>query len=230
MKESPLWLRQRLLSVGLRPINNIVDITNFVLLEFGQPLHAFDADKITGKKVVIRKFPKGTKFTTLDEVERELNGEEVMICNTETPMCIGGVFGGLSSGVTSETKNVFIESAYFNPVSIRRTARYHGLQTDASFRFERGADPEITLYALKRAALMIRETAGGKISSEIVDAYPVKIETARITLTDSNLTRLIGQTINRDVVRSILTDLGIEVEEETKDEPWFSGFRHSKST
>jgi phenylalanyl-tRNA synthetase beta chain len=217
VKESPAWLKNRLSSIGLRPINNIVDITNFVLFEFGQPLHAFDADKISGKKVVIRKFPKGTKFTTLDEVERELNGEEVMICNTENPMCIGGVFGGLSSGVTEETRNVFIESAYFNPVSIRRTARFHGLQTDASFRFERGADPENTLYALKRAAMMIREIAGGKISSEIVDVYPKQVPASTIKLSEANLNRLIGQTINRGVVSSILVDLGMVIEQETKE-------------
>ncbi len=173
---SPDWLQNRLRAVGLNPINNIVDISNFVLYELGQPLHAFDADEITGQCVVVRTLKEGTKFTTLDEVERSLSEDDLMICNTETGMCIAGVFGGIQSGVTGKTRNIFLESAYFDPVYIRRTSKRHGLNTDASFRFERGADPEMTLLALKRAAIMIREIAGGKISSDIVDEYPKKLE------------------------------------------------------
>ena len=169
--ESPAWLQHRLLSVGIRPVNNIVDITNYILMELGQPLHAFDADEIEGEKVVVKKLPDGTSFTTLDEVERKLSGNDLMICSTTKPMCIAGVFGGMNSGVTESTRNVFLESACFDPVSVRQTARLHGLQTDASFRFERGTDIGITVYALKRAAMMIQEIAGGKISSEIIDVY-----------------------------------------------------------
>ncbi len=213
--ESPAWLKKRLLSIGLRPINNIVDITNFVLMELGQPLHAFDADKIEGGKVVVKKFKSETAFTTLDEVSRTLTPADLMICSETGPMCIAGVFGGLHSGVTGETKNIFLESACFNPVSIRKTARHHGLQTDASFRFERGTDIEMTLTALKRAALLIGDIAGGEISSELVDIYPHPRPKMKVALTFRNLNRLIGKEIPTDVVKSILTDLGITIEHES---------------
>ncbi|MEI6889749.1 MAG: phenylalanine--tRNA ligase subunit beta [Bacteroidales bacterium] len=209
--ESPAWLKNRLLAVGLRPINNIVDITNFILMELGQPLHAFDASRIEGNKVVVKKYPKGTRFTTLDGTERELGNDDLMICSGSEPMCIAGVFGGISSGVTSETTSVFLESAYFDPVHIRKTARYHGLSTDASFRFERGADYNITVYAIKRAAMLIKEIAGGQISSPVVDIYPRQIEQARVILPWFNLDRLIGKALNRMVVVNILEDLGMEV-------------------
>ena len=164
VKESPDWLKNRLEAVGLTPINNVVDITNYVQYEIGQPLHAFDADMVTGNKVIIRNLPEKSPFVTLDENERKLSARDLMICNEQEGMCIAGVFGGIKSGVTSKTRNIFLESAYFNPVSIRKTAKRHGLNTDASYRFERGADPEITDWALKRAALLIRDLAGGKIS------------------------------------------------------------------
>ena len=170
--ESPEWLKTRLRSIGLNPINNVVDITNFVQHEIGQPLHAFDADKVTGKKVIIKNLPDKTRFVTLDGMERSLSHRDLMICNEEEGMCIAGVFGGIKSGVTAETKNIFLESAYFNPVSIRKSSKRHSLQTDASFRFERGTDPNITIWALKRAAMLMKELAGGKISSEIMDVYP----------------------------------------------------------
>jgi phenylalanyl-tRNA synthetase beta chain len=207
--ESPDWIKNRLTSIGLRPINNIVDITNFVLMELGQPLHAFDADCIAGNKVIVKKYPGGTKFLTLDNIERELSENDLMICNGEEPMCIAGVFGGAKSGVTAETTSVFLESAYFDPRHIRKSSKFHGLQTDASFRFERGTNPDITVYALKRAAMMIREIAGGEISSEIVDVYPTPLLPGIVTLSYRNLDRLIGKKINHDVVKSILLDLGI---------------------
>jgi phenylalanyl-tRNA synthetase beta chain len=209
--ESPSWLKNRLLSIGLRPINNIVDITNFILMELGQPLHAFDAGQIAGKKVMVKKYPSGTRFTTLDNTERELGNDDLMICSESEPMCIAGVFGGIKSGVTSETTSVFLESACFDPVHIRKTARSHGLSTDASFRFERGTDVNITVYAIKRAALLIREIAGGEISSSITDVYPKPVEPARVVLPWFNLDRLIGKTLNREVVKDILTDLGMQV-------------------
>ncbi|MCX6280985.1 MAG: phenylalanine--tRNA ligase subunit beta [Bacteroidetes bacterium] len=209
--ESPSWLKNRLNAIGVRPINNIVDVTNFILMELGQPLHAFDTDRITGKDVIVRKYPSGTKFTTLDDVERELGADDLMICSKTEPMCIAGVFGGLNSGVTSDTTSVFLESAYFDPVHIRRTARYHGLSTDASFRFERGADYNITVYAIQRAALLIKEVAGGEISSPVIDVYPKPIGPATVFLSWVNLDRLIGKTLNRQVVRDILTDIGMQV-------------------
>jgi phenylalanyl-tRNA synthetase beta chain len=173
IKESPNWLKNRISAIGLKPINNVVDITNFVQYEIGQPLHAFDADKIEGKKVIVRNLPDKSKFITLDEVERELSSRDLMICNEKEGMCIAGVFGGIKSGVTPLTRNIFLESAYFNPVAIRKTSKRHGLKTDASFRFERGADPNITSWALKRTAMLIKEIAGGQISSDIVDIYPI---------------------------------------------------------
>lgn len=207
--ESPEWLKNKLRAIGLNPINNVVDITNFVQHEVGQPLHAFDADKITGKKVFVRNLPDKSKFITLDSVERDLSEKDLMICNSDEGMCIAGVFGGIRSGVTSSTKNIFLESAYFNPVSIRKTSKRHTLKTDASFRFERGADPEITTWALKRASILIREIAGGSISSDIKDIYPVKINRAVIDLNFNNVNRLIGKVIDKEIIRRILSFLDI---------------------
>ncbi|MCD4773412.1 MAG: phenylalanine--tRNA ligase subunit beta, partial [Bacteroidales bacterium] len=216
VKESPDWLKNQLNSIEVRPINNIVDITNFVLFETGQPLHAFDADKIIGKKIIVKKYPKGTKFTTLDEIERELSDNDLMICNEKGGMCIAGVFGGMKSGVTEKTKNIFLESAYFDPTSVRKTSKHHGLQTDASFRFERGADPQITTYALKRAALLIKKITGGEISSDIVDFYPEKIEKWIINILYKNVDRLIGKEIDRTEIKNILQDLDIKIINETE--------------
>ncbi|GAB1858526.1 phenylalanine--tRNA ligase subunit beta [Flavobacteriaceae bacterium MHTCC 0001] len=209
--ESPDWLKYRLQAIGLSPINNVVDATNYVLHELGQPLHAFDANKIEGQKIEVKTLKKGTKFTTLDGVERELNEEDLMICDAEKPMCIAGVFGGEESGVTNATKNIFLESAYFDPVSIRKTAKRHGLNTDASFRFERGIDPNITKYALKRAALLIKELAGGNITSDVIDIYPNKIEDFQVRLSFDNAKKIIGEDIPRETIKRILTSLDIKV-------------------
>ena len=214
---SPEWLQKRLRSIGLSPINNVVDVTNFVLHEVGQPLHAFDADKIEGKKVVVGTLPQDSPFTTLDDVERKLSSEDLMICNTTEGMCIAGVFGGNKSGVNEGTKNIFLESAYFNPVWIRKTAKRHGLSTDASFRYERGADPNITIWALKRAALLIKEVTGGDISSEIVDVYPNPVENFRVELSIDYTTKLIGKNIPKETIRQILTGLDIAIEAENDD-------------
>ncbi len=216
VKDSPAWLQKSLKSIGLKPINNIVDATNFVLHELGQPLHAFDADKILGNKVVVKKMPQATKFTTLDGIERELSSNDLMMCNANEGMCIAGVFGGLKSGISAETKNIFLESAYFNSVSIRKTSRLHGLKTDASFRFERGADPNITVYALKRAALLIKEIAGGKISSSVVDIYPKVIENFKIDFSYKNCERLIGKAFPKESIKNILRDLQIGIEQESE--------------
>ena len=213
---SPSWLQHRLKSIGLSPINNIVDITNYVLHELGQPLHAFDANKITGNKIEVKTCNAGTKFTTLDDVERVLHEDDLMICDAEKPMCIAGVFGGINSGVTEGTTSIFLESAYFNPVSVRKTAKRHGLNTDASFRFERGIDPNITEYALKRAALMIVEIAGGKISSDISDTYVNKINDFEVRLSFDNAKKLIGEEIPRETIKSILTSLEIKVNNVTE--------------
>ena len=211
---SPEWLKNRLAAVGLRSINNIVDISNYVLMEMGQPMHIFDADKITGKKVVVKCLPEGTPFVTLDGVERKLNGRNLMICNAEEPMCIAGVFGGLKSGVTEETTNIFLESAYFNPTSIRKTSKFHGLQTDASFRYERGADPNITLYALKRAALLVKELAGGTISSEIKDVVNGDFTPARVDLSFDYLNKVAGKVIDKTMAVNILKSLECNVVEQ----------------
>lgn len=216
--ESPEWLKNRLKAIGQNPINNVVDITNYVLHEVGQPLHAFDADKITGRKVIIRNLPDKSKFVTLDSVERTLSSRDLMICNTEEGMCIAGVFGGLGTGVTSATKNVFLESAYFNPVSIRKTSKRHGLKTDASFQFERGADPEVTTWALKRAIMLMKELAGGKISSEVIDVYPSKIDRAVVEVNYNNVNRLIGKKIESATVRRILALLDIKILSESGDD------------
>jgi phenylalanyl-tRNA synthetase beta chain len=215
--ESPEWLKNRLRAIGLNPINNVVDITNYVQNEIGQPLHAFDADRIAGKSVIIRNLPDKSKFVTLDSVERTLSARDLMICNEKEGMCIAGVFGGIKSGVTSATKNIFLESAYFNPVTIRKTSKRHGLKTDASFRFERGADPEITPWALKRAIMLIKEIAGGMISSEIVDIYNNPIKNTIIDVTYNNINRLIGKIIDPTVVKRILALLDIVIINETPD-------------
>lgn len=217
VKESPEWLKNRLLAIGIAPINNIVDITNYVLHETGQPLHAFDADQITGKKVVVKTLPQNTPFVTLDNKERKLQATDLMICNDQEGMCIAGVFGGIKSGITEKTKHVFLESAYFSPDYIRRTSLHHGLKTDASFRFERGTDPNLTVYALKRAALLIKELAGGEISSDIVDIYSNKISNRQILVKDKNVNRLIGKVIPRNEVTAILNRLDIEIIDSQND-------------
>ena len=215
--ESPEWLKNRLKAIGIRSINNIVDTTNYVLHELGQPMHAFDADKIKGNKVIVKKLEDKTKFKTLDEMEHELSSDDLMICNSESPMCIAGVFGGIESGVTSSTKNIFLESAYFNSTSVRKSSKRHNLKTDASFRYERGADPNITVYALKRAALLIKEIAGGEISSEIIDVYQKKIEKLKIPFSFAKCDRLIGKHIELTTIKTILTALGSEIEHEGND-------------
>ncbi|MNK08376.1 Phenylalanine--tRNA ligase beta subunit [compost metagenome] len=211
VKPSPVWLQNKLKAIGLTPKNNIVDVTNYVLHDLGQPLHAFDASKIKGNKVIVKTLPAGTKFTTLDDVERTLHEEDLMICDESGPMCIAGVFGGKASGVTEGTSSIFLESAYFNPVSVRKTAKRHGLSTDASFRFERGIDPTITEYALKRAALLIQETAGGEITSDIEDICPKKIEDHSVLLNFSNVTRTIGQELSKETIKKILVSLDIKI-------------------
>ncbi|MBP5134806.1 MAG: phenylalanine--tRNA ligase subunit beta [Paludibacteraceae bacterium] len=211
VKESPEWLQNALRIIGLRPINNVVDITNYVLHSFALPMHAFDLDKVAGGKIVVKKAAAGAKFVTLDGVERTLSAEDLMICNEKEPMCIAGVFGGLESGVTESTTSVFLEAAYFNPVSIRRTARRHGLNTDASFRYERGCDPNSTLYVLKYAAQLVKELAGGKVSSDIFDIYPKKIENNEVYITYQKINSLIGKEIPTEVVKSILAALEMQI-------------------
>ena len=210
VKPSPTWLQNRLKSIGLNPKNNIVDVTNYVLHELGQPLHAFDASKIHGK-IIVNTLASGTKFTTLDDVERSLHEEDLMICDEKGPLCIAGVFGGKNSGVSETTTSIFLESAYFNPVSIRKSAKRHQLNTDASFRFERGIDPTITEYALKRAALLIQEVAGGEITSEIVDIYPKKIADFPVVLNFNNVKKIIGQELPKETIKNILASLEIKV-------------------
>ncbi|GGB80990.1 phenylalanine--tRNA ligase beta subunit [Flavobacterium suaedae] len=211
VKPSPKWLQNRLKAIGLTPKNNIVDATNYVLHELGQPLHAFDAGKIRGNKVIVKRAVAGTKFTTLDEVERTLHEEDIVICDENGPMCIAGVLGGIKSGVNENTSAIFLESAYFNPVSIRKTAKRHGINTDASFRFERGIDQTITQYALKRAALLIQELAGGEITSDVVDFYPKKIEDHTVFLNLENLKRIVGQEIPVETIKKILVSLDIKL-------------------
>ncbi|MBE7176167.1 MAG: phenylalanine--tRNA ligase subunit beta [Mucilaginibacter polytrichastri] len=212
--ESPEWLRKRLLAIGLRPINNVVDATNYVLHELGQPLHAFDAAKISGDTVEVKTVAENTAFTTLDGVERKLADTDLMICDGEKPMCIAGVFGGAHSGVSETTTSIFLESAWFNPVSVRKTARRHGLHTDASFRFERGTDPDMVIPGLKRAALLICEIAGGRITSAITDIYPSPAQPFPVSVTFRNIQRLIGTEISKAEIRSILTGLGISIKNE----------------
>ncbi len=212
--ESPTWLQNRLRSIGQTPINNVVDITNFVLHETGQPLHAFDAAHITGNKVIVQTMPKDTIFVTLDEQEHKLRATDLMIANAEAGMCIAGVFGGIKSGVTEKTREIFLESACFDPIYIRKTARHHQLNTDASFRFERGSDPNMTVWALKRAAMLIKEIAGGNISSDLVDVYPEPVEDLRVEISYAHVDRLIGNHLDPATIRSILESLEIRVEEE----------------
>ena len=210
VKASPAWLQNRLKSIGLNPKNNIVDVTNYVLHELGQPLHAFDASKINGK-ISVKTLPSGTKFTTLDDIERTLHEEDLMICDAAGPLCIAGIFGGKNSGVSETTTSIFLESAYFNPISIRKSAKRHQLNTDASFRFERGIDPTITEYALKRAALLIQEVAGGEITSDIIDLYPKKIEDFPVVLNFNNAKKIIGQELPKETIKNILASLEIKV-------------------
>jgi phenylalanyl-tRNA synthetase beta chain len=217
VKDSPKWIQDRLKSIGITPKNNIVDITNYVLHELGQPLHVFDAQKVKGNKIIVKTLKEGTKFTTLDGVERTLSADDIMICDADSnPLCLGGVFGGLKSGVTENTTSIFLESAYFNPVSIRKTAKRHALNTDASFRFERGIDINSTEYALKRAALLIEEYAGGKLASDVSDFYPVKIEDFQVFFSYENAYRLIGQEIEKDTIKNILASLEIKINSETE--------------
>ncbi|MCK9205948.1 MAG: phenylalanine--tRNA ligase subunit beta [Salinivirgaceae bacterium] len=217
VKESPGWLKNRLKAIGLNPINNVVDVTNFVLHELGQPLHAFDAKQIAGNKVIVKTLPETTPFLTLDGQERKLSQTDLMICNQDEGMCIAGVFGGIKSGVTEATSSIFLESACFNPVYVRKTARRHGLNTDASFRFERGVDPNSTIYALKRAALLIKEVAGGAISSEVVDIYPSPVADFEVNLRMSQIERLIGEKLPKTTVAKILNSLEIKIEKDLGD-------------
>ena len=217
VKESPEWLQNKLRIIGLRPINNVVDITNYIVHAFGQPLHCFDADRIKGGEVIVKTLPEGTPFTTLDGVERKLNGRDLMICNREEPMCIAGVFGGLDSGSTETTKDVFLESAYFHPTWVRKTARRHGLNTDASFRFERGVDPNATLYCLKLAALMVKELAGGTISSDIKDVCAAPARDFRVELSYGKVHALIGKEIPAETIKSIATSLEMKIVGETAE-------------
>ncbi len=217
VKESPEWLQNKLRTIGLRPINNIVDITNYILHAYGQPMHCFDADKIKGGKIVVKTVAEGTRFVTLDEVEHTLSDRDLMICNAEEPMCIAGVFGGLDSGTTEQTKNVFLESAYFHPTWVRKTARRQGLSTDSSFRFERGIDPNGVIYALKEAALLVKELAGGEIASEIKDNYPNPIADFPVELTYGYVNGLTGKEIPEETVKSIVRSLDMKVVGETEN-------------
>ena len=215
--DSPDWLQNKLRTVGIRPINNVVDITNFVLMEVGQPLHAFNADMIAGNHVVVRTLPQDTPFVTLDGVERKLDRRDLMICNEEEGMCIAGVFGGEKSGVTADTTRVFLESAYFNPVSIRKTSKRHGLKTDASFRYERGCDPNITRWALQRAVYLMQELAGATVASPVIDLYPTPIERAQVDIDFNRVFSLIGQSIPIDAIRTALVSLDIEIVSQTDE-------------
>jgi phenylalanyl-tRNA synthetase beta chain len=216
VKESPDWIKNRLKAIGIAPKNNVVDVTNYVMHELGQPLHAFDLNAISGNKIIVKTLEKDTPFTTLDGVEHKLHEDDLMICDTEKPLCIAGVYGGLNSGVTDGTASIFLESAYFNPVSVRKTAKRHNFNTDASFRFERGIDPNITEYALKRAALLIQETGGGNISSDITDLYSQKIEDQQVFLPFEKVNTLIGQEIPKEEIKSILRTLDINVNNVTE--------------
>ncbi len=216
VKESPDWLKKRLQAIGLNPINNVVDVTNYVLHETGQPLHAFDGDRV-GNEIVVKTMPTGTAFVTLDGVERKLGETDLMICNTAAPMCMAGVMGGLDSGVSDTTTKLFLEGACFNPVRVRKTAKAHGLNTDSSFRFERGVDPNETLYAIKRAALLIKEVAGGRISSDVIDIYPNPVQAAEVEVKWKHVDRLIGQVIDRDTLRNIMESLDMKIVKEQEE-------------
>ena len=215
--ESPAWLQDRLRTIGVRPINNVVDVTNYVMFEMGQALHAFDADKIPGGEVRVKNLPEGTPFVTLDGVERKLSADDLVICGGDVPMCLAGVFGGQDSGISSSTCNVFLESAYFNPVSIRKTARRHGLNTDASFRYERGCDPDNTIYVLKRAALLIQEVAGGRVCGNIIDVYPQPIAPFDVRVSLDKIYNLIGKNIGQDTVETLFAALEMKVTGKTDD-------------
>ncbi|MCC7331965.1 MAG: phenylalanine--tRNA ligase subunit beta [Flavobacteriales bacterium] len=215
--ESPKWLKERLSSIGVKPINTIVDVTNYVLHETGQPLHAFDADKIVGNTIKVKTVSENTKFTTLEGKQRELSSNDLMICNSQNPMCIAGVYGGMESGVSGSTTNIFLESAYFNPISIRKTAKFHALNTDASYRYERGADPSITVFALKRAILLLQEIFQNTVSSEIIDIYPNPIKDFDVSLNYQNCDRLIGKKIDRNSIKNILKSLEIKIKNETSE-------------
>lgn len=217
VKESPEWLKDKLRSIGMRPINNVVDITNYIVHAFGQPLHCFDADRIKGGEVIVKTMPGGTSFVTLDGVERKLDERDLMICNREEPMCIAGVFGGLESGSTEDTRNIFLESAYFHPTWVRKTARRHGLNTDASFRYERGIDPNGLIYCLKLAALMVKELAGGTISSEIKDVCAAPANDFRVEVAYEKVHNLVGKTIPADTIKRIVTSLEMKIVKETGD-------------
>lgn len=217
VKESPEWLQNKLRLIGVRPVNNIVDITNYILHAYGQPMHCFDADKIKGGKIVVKTCQEGTKFVTLDEIERKLSERDLMICNAEEPMCIAGVFGGLDSGTTETTKDVFLESAYFHPTWVRKTARRHGLSTDSSFRFERGIDPNGTIYALKEAAILVKELAGGEIASDIKDNYPAPIADFAVELSYEYVNSLVGKVIPAETIKSIVTSLEMKIVAETAE-------------
>ena len=217
VKESPEWLQNKLRLIGVRPVNNIVDITNYILHAYGQPMHCFDADKIKGGKIVVKTCQEGTKFVTLDEVERKLSERDLMICNAEEPMCIAGVFGGLDSGTTEATKDVFLESAYFHPTWVRKTARRHGLSTDSSFRFERGIDPNGTIYALKEAAILVKELAGGEIASDIKDNYPAPVTDFAVELSYEYVNSLVGKVIPAETIKSIVTSLEMKIVAETAE-------------
>lgn len=217
VKPSPQWLQNRLKAIGLSPINNVVDVTNYVLHELGQPLHAFDLNEVKGNKIIVKTAKEGEKFVTLDEAERKLSKNDLMICNSKDPMCIAGVFGGLHSGVKESTTAIFLESAYFSPDYIRKTAQTHALKTDASFRFERGTDPNMVIVALKRAALLIKEVAGGKITSKIVDEYPNKIKDFNFKVSLNRINTLIGEPVSAAKIKKILKDLDIEIKSEKKD-------------
>lgn len=218
VKESPDWLKERLRVIGLSPINNIVDATNYVMHELGQPMHAFDADQLAGQKIIVKKAEAGSTFVTLDKVERKLSGNECMICDAGKPVAIAGVFGGLYSGITTDTKNIFLESAYFDPASVRKTARHHGLSTDASFRFERGTDPDMTVKALERITHIILDIAGGEVASDLVDIYPREILHTTVSFSLGRFNRLIGQEIPKDEVKRIITALDIKIVQETDEQ------------
>ncbi|MFD2597478.1 phenylalanine--tRNA ligase subunit beta [Sphingobacterium corticis] len=215
--ESPAWLKEKLQVIGVRPINNVVDVTNYILHDLGQPLHAFDQSKIVGNNVIVRKANEGELFVTLDDVERKLSAEDLVIADAEKAMCIAGVFGGAESGVTESTTDIFLESAYFHPVTVRKTAKRHGLKTDSSFRFERGTDPNMPVIALKKAAALIQEVAGGKISSSIVDLYSAPVDAFRFEVSYDRVQRLIGKAIPTEDIRSIIQSLGIGIEHETAE-------------
>ena len=217
VKESPDWMKQRLSAVGVRPINNIVDITNYVMMAYGQPMHCFDADMVKGHKIVVRTQPEGTKFITLDGEEHILGEHDLSICNAEEPMCIAGIFGGKGSGTYETTRNVVLEAAYFHPTWIRKSARRHGLSTDSSYRFERGIDPNGTIYAMKQAAILCRELAGGKVSMQIKDVYPQPIEDARVDLKYDYVHQLVGKELGKETIKNIVTSLEMKVLEENEE-------------